>query len=119
MQRFSVQRGLALVVRKQPFSAKKAKTVELKTANINLAVDKEFESKTLREVLDLPPHALQGVAEHSNKFYASLSINTISELGIEVALHLVKYSLIEVLHRQVEVLPYCQGYLGACVKGGD
>eukprot|EP01094_Clydonella_sp_ATCC50884_P015023 TRINITY_DN255_c0_g1_i1.p1 TRINITY_DN255_c0_g1~~TRINITY_DN255_c0_g1_i1.p1 ORF type:complete len:202 (-),score=83.20 TRINITY_DN255_c0_g1_i1:281-832(-) len=49
--------------------------------NVNLALMKATEIKGFREVLDLPPSALQGIAEHSDADLKKLHINTVRELG--------------------------------------
>lgn len=117
MPRFSIQRGLAFVLRKQPFSAMKVKEVKEapppKRANIHLAVDKPHEGKTLREIIRLPPSALQGLAEHSDKFLGGFDIRSIKDLGIIFILHvtlhcLSTYSLIYfTMHRKVEGISCC------------
>lgn len=49
--------------------------------NINEAVDKAHEAKSFTEILTLPPSALQGVAERSDPFFASIKIKTVDDLG--------------------------------------
>jgi hypothetical protein len=51
------------------------------TTNMNLAVDKVHEGKSLKEVLKLRPSALQGIAEHSDAIFDQLKIRTIQDLG--------------------------------------
>lgn len=49
--------------------------------NINKAVDKEFESKSLRELLDAPVAALEGISEAKGKLLGELGIKTIRDLA--------------------------------------
>ncbi len=44
-------------------------------------LDKEFEGKSLEEILDSPPSALAGVTERHNELFASLGIKTVRDLG--------------------------------------
>jgi hypothetical protein len=50
--------------------------------NINKAVDKEFESKSLKEILDAPVSALEGVSEgDAEHLKAAFNIKTVRDLG--------------------------------------
>ncbi len=50
--------------------------------NINKAIMKEHESKSLREIVRLPPHALQGVSEGDSKHLKeAFGIDTIEEMA--------------------------------------
>lgn len=49
--------------------------------NINKAVVKEFEGKTLKEICDSPVHAVQGIAEASDACLAALNLKTVRDLG--------------------------------------
>eukprot|EP00316_Scyphosphaera_apsteinii_P011609 CAMPEP_0119326578 /NCGR_PEP_ID=MMETSP1333-20130426/68717_1 /TAXON_ID=418940 /ORGANISM="Scyphosphaera apsteinii, Strain RCC1455" /LENGTH=422 /DNA_ID=CAMNT_0007334917 /DNA_START=73 /DNA_END=1341 /DNA_ORIENTATION=+ len=49
--------------------------------NLNFALDKAHEGKHLKEILKLPPSALQGLAEWVDKPLAALHINNIQQLG--------------------------------------
>ena len=60
-------------------ATKKAKPAY--TFNVNKALDKEFETKPLREVIKLPPSALQGLADHANEMLASFRVKTIEDLA--------------------------------------
>ena len=51
------------------------------TLNVNLALDKAHEGKTLKEIIALPPSALQGVAEHADDTWAALGVKSIGDLG--------------------------------------
>ena len=51
------------------------------TLNVNLALDKAHEGKTLKEIIELPPSALQGVAEHADDAWAELGVKSIGDLG--------------------------------------
>lgn len=53
----------------------------LRSFNLNNALDKEFENKTLKEVLKLRPSALQGLSPSADPFFAKLKIHTIEDLG--------------------------------------
>ncbi|MDR7158466.1 MULTISPECIES: hypothetical protein [unclassified Arthrobacter] len=44
-------------------------------------LDKDYENKSLEELLDSPPSALAGVTERHNELFASLGIKTIRDLG--------------------------------------
>eukprot|EP00195_Chlamydomonas_chlamydogama_P012723 CAMPEP_0202891320 /NCGR_PEP_ID=MMETSP1392-20130828/1411_1 /ASSEMBLY_ACC=CAM_ASM_000868 /TAXON_ID=225041 /ORGANISM="Chlamydomonas chlamydogama, Strain SAG 11-48b" /LENGTH=178 /DNA_ID=CAMNT_0049575033 /DNA_START=76 /DNA_END=612 /DNA_ORIENTATION=+ len=61
-------------------SAKKSKT-EAYALNVNLAVDKAHEGKSFKEISELPPSALQGIAEHTDELFEAFKIKTISDLG--------------------------------------
>ena len=49
--------------------------------NVNKAVDKQYEGKSLKEIADAPVAALEGVSEASGKILAQLGIKTIRDLG--------------------------------------
>lgn len=49
--------------------------------NLNKALDKAHELKSLKEICDLPPSALQGLADHSDDSFAVVNINSIKDLG--------------------------------------
>merc|ERR1719356_2124318 len=49
--------------------------------NINKAVDKDFEGKSFKEVLDAPISAIQGLAEAVNTSLAELGLKTVRDLG--------------------------------------
>ncbi|MBI4856674.1 MAG: hypothetical protein HY818_08040 [Acetobacterium woodii] len=50
--------------------------------NINKALDKAFESKTLKEILDAPVSALAGVSETDGKLLEeAFGIKTVADLG--------------------------------------
>lgn len=50
--------------------------------NINKAVMKEHEEKTLGEIANLPPHAIQGVSEGDSKLLKeAFGIDTVREMG--------------------------------------
>jgi hypothetical protein len=49
--------------------------------NVNKAVDKAYETKTLKEIADAPVAALEGLSEQSGKLLAELGIRTIRDLG--------------------------------------
>ena len=48
---------------------------------MNLALDKAHEGKTLKEIIALPPSALQGVAAHADEAWAALGVKSIGDLG--------------------------------------
>mmetsp|Transcript_8856 Transcript_8856/g.26622 ORF Transcript_8856/g.26622 Transcript_8856/m.26622 type:complete len:186 (+) Transcript_8856:172-729(+) len=49
--------------------------------NVNKALDMAHEGKTLKEILALPPSALQGLSPKADDAYAKLKIKTIEDLG--------------------------------------
>lgn len=49
--------------------------------NVNKAVDKSYETKTLREICDAPVAALEGLTDEHAKLLSSLGIKTIRDLG--------------------------------------
>lgn len=49
--------------------------------NLNKALDKAHETKSLKEIVDLPPSALQGLAEHSDETLNALNITSVKDLG--------------------------------------
>ena len=49
--------------------------------NVNNALDKAYEKKSFKEVVQLPPSALQGIAEHTDDDLKRLRIHTIEDLG--------------------------------------
>jgi len=50
-------------------------------SNINKALDKEYETKTLAEIVEAPVSALQGLAEWADSTLAPLHVKTIRDLG--------------------------------------
>ena len=50
--------------------------------NLNKAVDKAHEAKSLQEIISLPPSALQGLPERIDDQLATLRINSIKDLGM-------------------------------------
>jgi len=51
------------------------------TLNFSKALDKEHEGKPLKEIITLPPSALQGLADHSNEMWAAFRVKSIKDLG--------------------------------------
>lgn len=49
--------------------------------NINKAVDKAWESKTLKEIAHAPPSALQGLTPEHDKILAQVGIKTVRDLA--------------------------------------
>lgn len=49
--------------------------------NVNKAVDKAFEGKTLNEIAEAPVSALEGVSDKTGEALAALGIKTIRDLG--------------------------------------
>ncbi len=49
--------------------------------NINNAVIKEWENKTLKEIAAAPVHALQGISEEMASKLAEVGIKTVADLG--------------------------------------
>jgi D-alanine-D-alanine ligase len=49
--------------------------------NVNKAVDKAYETKTLKEIADAPVAALEGLSDEQGKLLAQLKIKTIRDLG--------------------------------------
>merc|ERR1712137_370288 len=51
------------------------------TFNMNKALDKAHETKSFKQILELPPSALQGLAERADAKFAKMHIKTIADLG--------------------------------------
>mmetsp|Transcript_38054 Transcript_38054/g.65261 ORF Transcript_38054/g.65261 Transcript_38054/m.65261 type:complete len:190 (-) Transcript_38054:47-616(-) len=51
------------------------------TLNVNNALDKEFETRSFKEICELPPSCLQGIAAASDEKFGHLKIRTIRDLG--------------------------------------
>lgn len=49
--------------------------------NVNFAVVKEYESTPLQEIAAAPPHAIQGLAEHSDAMMAQLGLRSVRQMG--------------------------------------
>ena len=49
--------------------------------NVNKAVDKAFESKSLKQIADAPVSALEGLSDEQGKLLEKLGIKTIGDLG--------------------------------------
>lgn len=49
--------------------------------NVNKAVDKAYEGKTLKEIADAPVSAIEGLTDAHAKLLAELGIKTIRDLG--------------------------------------
>lgn len=49
--------------------------------NVNKAVDKAYETKSLKEIADAPVAAIEGISEQSGRLLAELGIRTIRDLG--------------------------------------
>lgn len=54
---------------------------EASAMNVNMAVDKSQRKKSLKELLQEPPSALNGLAPWADEEFKSLGINTIEEFG--------------------------------------
>lgn len=50
-------------------------------SNINKALDKEYETKSLKEMAAAPVHALQGLADWSDGTLSKLYVKTVSDLA--------------------------------------
>lgn len=44
-------------------------------------LDKEYEDKSLKEILDAPPSALAGLTEKHDELFAQAGIKTVRDLG--------------------------------------
>jgi len=49
--------------------------------NANKALDKKYEGKSLHEIMDLPPSALQGLAKHADDELRAFHVENIRDLG--------------------------------------
>lgn len=49
--------------------------------NVNFAVVKEYESTPLQEIAAAPPHAIQGLAAHSDAMMAQLGLRSVRQMG--------------------------------------
>jgi len=49
--------------------------------NLNKLVDKAYEDKTINELLDAPPSALEGLTPKHDELLAEFKIKTIRDLG--------------------------------------
>lgn len=49
--------------------------------NLNKALDKEYETKALKEIAEAPVHALQGLADWTDSTFAKLNIKTVADLA--------------------------------------
>lgn len=49
--------------------------------NLNNLVDKAYESKSLKELLESPPSALEGLTPKHDELLAELGIKSIGDLG--------------------------------------
>ena len=49
--------------------------------NVNKAVDKAYETKSLKEIAAAPVSALEGLSDEQGKLLDKLGIKTISDLG--------------------------------------
>jgi len=61
--------------------AKKPKAEAVHQLNVNKAVDKKHENKTLAEIVKLPPSAIQGLAEKADAVFARFNIKTIEDMA--------------------------------------
>jgi predicted flap endonuclease-1-like 5' DNA nuclease len=49
--------------------------------NIDKAVDKAYETKSIKDILAAPPSALAGLTEKHDEVLASLGVKTVEQLG--------------------------------------
>lgn len=49
--------------------------------NLDIGLDKEFESSSLQDVLQLPVSALQGLSEKKGEFWKEIGVSTIQDLS--------------------------------------
>jgi hypothetical protein len=49
--------------------------------NLNKLVDKAYEDKTIKELLDAPPSALEGLTPKHDELLAELKIKTVRDLA--------------------------------------
>lgn len=49
--------------------------------NVNKAVDKAYEGKSLKEIAEAPVAAIEGLSDENAKHLAALGIKTIRDLG--------------------------------------
>ncbi|MEV0076316.1 hypothetical protein AB0H58_07885 [Nocardia neocaledoniensis] len=67
---------------------------------LDKVLDKEFESKTLKEILAAPPSALAGLTEaHDKQLLEALKIKTIADLGSNKFFQLAA-TLVELAERE-------------------
>mmetsp|Transcript_59 Transcript_59/g.66 ORF Transcript_59/g.66 Transcript_59/m.66 type:complete len:177 (+) Transcript_59:79-609(+) len=69
---------------------KKQKTKPAYTFNFNDAVMKEHETKSFTEIIQLPPSALQGLADHVNPMLEAFKITTIEKLAAWKYYHMAR-----------------------------
>eukprot|EP00299_Pterocystis_sp_00344_P004776 c16051_g1_i1.p1 GENE.c16051_g1_i1~~c16051_g1_i1.p1 ORF type:complete len:187 (+),score=54.91 c16051_g1_i1:39-599(+) len=62
-------------------ASKKARTDNHAGINLNFALDKEHETKSLKEIVDLPVSALQGLAERADDIMSEFRVGSIRQLG--------------------------------------
>merc|ERR550539_1743956 len=64
-----------------PNPAKKSRQGDFKL-NLNYALDKEHEAKSFKEILELPPHALQGLAPGADDLLKkNFGVSNVKELA--------------------------------------
>lgn len=74
---YKMARGIAALVE----SEEEDKRSDGAALNINLAMDKKHEPKSLNEIVNLPPSGLQGLADWVDPEFAHLGVKTIGALG--------------------------------------
>mmetsp|Transcript_51220 Transcript_51220/g.112260 ORF Transcript_51220/g.112260 Transcript_51220/m.112260 type:complete len:169 (+) Transcript_51220:69-575(+) len=74
---FKVAQAIAILAPKETAGERHAET----QLNINKAMDKAHETKSLTEILALPPSALQGLADWTDAALGELGITSISKLA--------------------------------------
>merc|ERR1712217_280104 len=50
--------------------------------NVNKALDKAWETKSIQEILDAPVSALQGLTEKDDELWARVHVKSIRQLGL-------------------------------------
>ena len=59
----------------------KGKRLEGSVMNVDKAVDKEYESKTLKEIVEAPTSAIEGLSDKAGELLSSLGCKTIGDLA--------------------------------------
>ena len=63
-------------------ATEKGKRLEGSVMNVDKAVDKDYETKTLTEIVAAPVAALEGLSENAGKLLAALGCKTVGDLAV-------------------------------------
>lgn len=78
---FGLLRGSVAAMASEPEAKRLKRDYSEYKLNINRAVDKQYETKSFKEIADAPVIAVEGIAERGTEALNSMGVHTVKDLG--------------------------------------